>query len=166
MTDAEIAALKAAAERAPPAPWFFDGRGIVSDVVAVPGAMPGRFIVTIHCQDDDTKQAIGRLIAAAPALLARLAAAERTAQHYRNACAEADDRAQAAEARAEQVTAALAEAVAVIEDYLAYEHDGDPWSEDARAMGEMEINDYGRDGRLARAKAILAAERGEGGSDG
>lgn len=57
--------------------------------------------------------------------------------------------------REEQLEAALNEAVAVIADYLAYEHNGDPWKEDARAMGEMDINDYGRDGRLHRALALL-----------
>lgn len=56
---------------------------------------------------------------------------------------------------AEQLQVALSEAVKVIEDYLAYEHDGDPWREDARVMGEMDINDYGQDGRLAHAKALL-----------
>lgn len=52
---------------------------------------------------------------------------------------------------------ALKGAVAVIEDYLAYNHDGDPWKEDARTMGEMDINDYERDGRLEKARAMLAA---------
>lgn len=55
----------------------------------------------------------------------------------------------------ERLQAALAEAVATIEDYLTYQHDGDPWREDARTMGEMDINEYQRDGRLARAKELL-----------
>jgi hypothetical protein len=50
---------------------------------------------------------------------------------------------------------ALRDAVATIEDYLAYTHDGDPWKEDARTMGEMDINDYAADGRLRRAKELL-----------
>ena len=50
---------------------------------------------------------------------------------------------------------ALSEAVAVIKDYLEYEHSGDPWEEDARAMGEMDINDYARAGKLANAIEIL-----------
>lgn len=56
-----------------------------------------------------------------------------------------------------QLVEALKDALAVIRDYLEYEHDGDPWAEDARAMGEMDIDDYKRDGRLDRAEAILAA---------
>lgn len=58
---------------------------------------------------------------------------------------------------------ALTGAVAVITDYLEYEHDGDPWKEDARAMREMDIDDYENDGRLAKAvAAIEAAKRQEG----
>lgn len=52
---------------------------------------------------------------------------------------------------------ALNDSIATIEDYLDYEHDGDPWTEDARAMGEMDIDDFKRDGRLERAKSALAA---------
>jgi len=69
-------------------------------------------------------------------------------------------RLEAAEARAERLEAELSDAINVIEDYLNYEHSGDPWEEDRRAMREMAIDDYGRDGRLARARAALAAERG------
>jgi hypothetical protein len=54
---------------------------------------------------------------------------------------------------------ALAGALAIIEDYLGYSHDGDPWKEDERLMGEMDINDYGEDGRLDRARAALKAVR-------
>ena len=50
---------------------------------------------------------------------------------------------------------ALTASVATIEDYIGYQHDGDPWSEDARAMGEMDINDYATDGRLENARAQL-----------
>ena len=57
----------------------------------------------------------------------------------------------------DQLVEALKDALTVIRDYLEYEHDGDPWTEDARAMGEMEIDDYKSDGRLDRAEAILAA---------
>ena len=51
---------------------------------------------------------------------------------------------------------ALKEAVATIEDYLDYDHNGDPWTEDARSMGEMDVNDYKRDGRLDRARSAIA----------
>ena len=60
--------------------------------------------------------------------------------------------------REEQLESALGLAVAVISDYLSYAHDGDPWKEDARLMGEMEINDYGRDGRLSRALDLLGVK--------
>lgn len=51
---------------------------------------------------------------------------------------------------------ALTEALSVITDYLEYEHNGDPWTEDARTMGEMEIDDYQRDGRMDAARSALA----------
>lgn len=57
---------------------------------------------------------------------------------------------------AERLRDALQTAVETIQDYLAYEHDGDPWSEDSRAMGEMDINDYAKDGRLDYALSLLA----------
>lgn len=61
---------------------------------------------------------------------------------------------------APELLAALQAAVAVIEDYRAYTHDGDPWKEDARTMGEMEIDDYDNDGRLDAARALIAKATG------
>ena len=61
-------------------------------------------------------------------------------------------------AEIEQLRSALSDAVATIQDYLDYDHDGDPWSEDARTMGEMDINDYARDGRMERARAALTPQ--------
>lgn len=55
----------------------------------------------------------------------------------------------------DQLRSALRTAVDTIQDYLAYKHDGDPWSEDSRTMGEMDINDYEIDGRLAYALSLL-----------
>lgn len=40
-------------------------------------------------------------------------------------------------------------------DYSDYEHDGDPWSEDARAMGEMDIDAMRNSGRLAELQKAL-----------
>lgn len=57
----------------------------------------------------------------------------------------------------DQLVASLKAAVATIEDYVSYEHNGDPWTEDARVMGEMDIDDYSTDGRLEAARAALAA---------
>lgn len=57
----------------------------------------------------------------------------------------------------DRLRSALQAAIETIQDYLAYEHDGDPWSEDSRAMGEMDINDYAKDGRLEYALSLLSA---------
>ena len=56
---------------------------------------------------------------------------------------------------------ALKGALATIKDYLAYDHNGDPWTEDARLMGEMDVNDYERDGRLDRANIVIVKAMGE-----
>lgn len=63
-------------------------------------------------------------------------------------------------ASAPELLAALEAALLVIEDYLEYDHNGDPWTEDARTMGEMDINDYERDGRLESARAVIALATG------
>ena len=65
----------------------------------------------------------------------------------------------AQDAKIKALVEALSASVATIEDYIAYEHDGDPWTEDARAMREMDIDDYATDGRLDKAKGLIAAER-------
>jgi hypothetical protein len=59
-------------------------------------------------------------------------------------------------AAAPDLFVSLKEAMATIQDYLNYEHSGDPWEEDSRAMGEMDINEYKRDGRMERAMMALA----------
>lgn len=46
-------------------------------------------------------------------------------------------------------------------DYIEYEHDGDPFTEDARAMREMEIDTLHSDGTLDRCEQLLAEIRGE-----
>lgn len=63
-------------------------------------------------------------------------------------------------ASAPELLAALEAALLVIEDYLEYGHNGDPWTEDARTMGEMDINDYKHDGRLESARAVIAKATG------
>lgn len=49
-------------------------------------------------------------------------------------------------------------------DYVEYEHNGDPWIEDARTMGEMELDDLKRNGRLAEYRGILAKFKEHNGS--
>ena len=65
----------------------------------------------------------------------------------------------AQDAKIKALVEALSASVATIEDYIAYEHDGDPWTEDARAMREMDIDYYATDGRLDKAKGLIAAEK-------
>ena len=50
---------------------------------------------------------------------------------------------------------ALKEALDVIEDYLNYQHSGDPYEEDARAMGEMGIDEYKRSGAFDKARSLI-----------
>ena len=45
----------------------------------------------------------------------------------------------------------------VADDYLSYEHDGDTWTEDARTMGEMEIDDMKSSGDFDKFKQLLAS---------
>ncbi|WP_299078967.1 hypothetical protein [uncultured Paraglaciecola sp.] len=40
-------------------------------------------------------------------------------------------------------------------EYCEYQHDGDPWTEDSRAMGEMMLDDIKSDGRLEKYKRLL-----------
>lgn len=54
---------------------------------------------------------------------------------------------------------ALAMCLSTIEDYLDYQHDGDPWSEDARLMGEMDINEFARDGRLDKVRSLVGEQK-------
>ena len=42
-----------------------------------------------------------------------------------------------------------------VTQYINYEHDGDPWSEDARQMGEMDLDELERDGYIYRFLAVL-----------
>jgi len=72
---------------------------------------------------------------------------------------ESADHIDALEASNKALVEALGASVSTIEDYLAYEHDGDPWTEDARAMREMDIDDYAKDGRLTNARAALASAK-------
>lgn len=55
------------------------------------------------------------------------------------------------------MAAAFEKLMFVVDDYISYEHDGDPWTEDARAMGEMEIDELNESGEFEEFKKILAS---------
>lgn len=61
-----------------------------------------------------------------------------------------------------ELRGAFEELLGAAVEYQEYEHDGDPWSEDARAMGEMIIDDMARDGRLDKYKQLRDALCKEG----
>ena len=46
-------------------------------------------------------------------------------------------------------------------EYVNYRHDGDPYTEDARTMGEMGLNDLHRDGSLDKMKLLIKKAKGE-----
>ena len=62
----------------------------------------------------------------------------------------------------EEMVAALEKALAVIADCVDYEHNGDPWTENAFDMGELDIHEYAKNGELENARAILAKLREAG----
>jgi len=45
---------------------------------------------------------------------------------------------------------AFDELLAAAIDYTEYEHDGDPWKEDAREMKEMDLDDLKRNGSIEK----------------
>jgi hypothetical protein len=61
---------------------------------------------------------------------------------------------------ADDLVKALEEALAVIQDCVGYSHSGDPWEENAFDMGELDIHDYARDGRLEAARGLLGRVKG------
>lgn len=66
--------------------------------------------------------------------------------------------------RADKVQAlvdALREALRVIKDCTDYQHDGDPWTENAYEMRELEIHDFVTDGRFEKSDALAVLTDGE-----
>ena len=59
-------------------------------------------------------------------------------------------------AAAPELLEALEMLMPAIDDYINYKHNGDPWIEDARAMGEMDLNEMQKDGRLDKIRAAIA----------
>ena len=57
--------------------------------------------------------------------------------------------------RIESLESALKHLLSASTDYIEYEHDGDPDSEDARAMGEMELDELNRLGLISEFKTLL-----------
>jgi hypothetical protein len=73
-------------------------------------------------------------------------------------------RSAAVDAPASELSALLCafdELLAAAIDYVSYEHDGDPWSEDARAMGEMDLDDLNRSGKIDEYRVLLDRCRAE-----
>lgn len=58
----------------------------------------------------------------------------------------------------EEASATLLEAVM---EYVTYKHDGDPYSEDARTMGEMTLNELANNGWLMEFKKLITRTKGE-----
>ncbi len=58
-------------------------------------------------------------------------------------------------AAAPEMLEALKECFGTIKEYHEYEHDGDPWTEDARAMGEMDLDAFERDGRMEKVSNLI-----------
>ena len=56
---------------------------------------------------------------------------------------------------------AFDELLAAAIEYVSYEHDGDPWKEDARVMGEMDLDDLNRQGKLGDYRRLLDRCRAE-----
>ena len=62
-----------------------------------------------------------------------------------------------------ELVEALRACIGVIVEYTEYEHSGDPWEEDARAMGEMSIDDFKQEGKLQDViDLLLKATKEEG----
>jgi hypothetical protein len=61
-------------------------------------------------------------------------------------------------ARVTELEGALKILFAASVEYLEYKHDGDPDNEDARVMGEMELNDLDNEGTIESIKKLLEDE--------
>ena len=61
-----------------------------------------------------------------------------------------------------ELVEALRACIGVIVEYTEYEHSGDPWEEDARAMGEMSIDDFKQEGKLQDVIDLLLKATKEG----
>jgi len=56
---------------------------------------------------------------------------------------------------------AFDELLAAAIDYVSYEHSGDPWEEDARARGEMDLDELNRSGKIDEYRLLLDRCRAE-----
>ena len=110
-------------------------------------------MIQIGTNEAELQRRLDRAYAAVDRCVEQLAA-ERAAR-------EAAEAALAAmRAQCEGLATALRCALAVVDDYLEYDHNGDPWLEDARVMREMEADDAKRDGRLDAWRALLGGSAG------
>lgn len=55
----------------------------------------------------------------------------------------------------DELIAAFKELLEGASEYWGYEHDGDPWNEDSRVMGEMTLDYMRRNGRPEYFAALL-----------
>lgn len=58
------------------------------------------------------------------------------------------------------VLSAIKDLLGAAVEYRDYEHDGDPWTEDARAMGEMRLDGMAGNGRIAECEKIFKGLEG------
>jgi hypothetical protein len=74
---------------------------------------------------------------------------------------EVDELVMKLEAENKELVKALEVCLMGIKEYLEYEHDGDPWREDSRAMGEMQLDNMKRNGEYDFAIKALQRVKGE-----
>ena len=65
------------------------------------------------------------------------------------------DKARYYQKRCESLEKSVIELLGAVDDYVKYEHDGDPYSEDARQMNEMELDELNRSGKLDEIRKLL-----------
>lgn len=61
--------------------------------------------------------------------------------------------------RADELHVALEKIMPAVKQYLEYEHNGDPYTEDARSMGEMDLNELDNKGFIEEVFSIIENSR-------
>ena len=65
------------------------------------------------------------------------------------------------QAKYKALEAAFRELLSAAIEYLEYEHNGDPYTEDARVMKEMRLNKLDQLGKIEQFKLILSEIKGK-----